>query len=105
MEQLDRAVGNELADDDEPSDQRAVADEHPVVRAAEYRFGEGVEPRGERVHDRHEVDGQEVVGRGLTVRAPFRSEHSVEFFEYRVGNADGSPFAAHRPSVGVLGLA
>jgi len=81
VDQLDRPVGDELADDGDGARKDAGGDEDAVVRSPLDDFGQVVEPRGEGIDDRQQVDRQEVVGGRLAVWASFGTEDAADLIE------------------------
>jgi hypothetical protein len=81
LHELDRAVGRELSDDGEPSDERPGPDEDAVVRPAGDQLGEVEEPGGEPLDDPQQQERLEVVGRRLAARSARRWRLPVEILE------------------------
>ena len=64
LDELDRAIRRQLADDREHRDERSSGDEDPIVRASWDELQKSVEPTRETIDDPQQLEHLEVVTDG-----------------------------------------
>ena len=81
LNEFDRSIGCQLANNGESRNECACDDENPVVGPARYQHGKFMKSDGESFHDAQQLEHLEVVCRGLTVRTALGWQLTVEILE------------------------